>query len=252
MSAIRARENYRALAGMLRTYRNPLDGFRRYLLGGGRYPVTLVLRTPLGRCGITVWTSHDILTVNEVFCRLDYPAAAETATVVDVGSNIGVSAAYFLTRNSRVFVYAVEPVPVNVGRLRVNLRPYEGRYSLTEAAVALESGRVAFGVEPTGRYGSVGDYWEDQIEVEAVALNRLLASVVEERGRIDILKIDVEGLEEALVRGIAPELRSRIDAVYAECPGEADWLPGWTMRQYGSVARWYRAEVPRRPVADRS
>ena len=44
---------------------------------------------------------------------------------VDFGSNIGISALYFLTRNPSVQVYLFEPVPSNIERLRENLKGYE-------------------------------------------------------------------------------------------------------------------------------
>ena len=71
-------------------------------------------------------------TVNEVFCRQDYGADASIRAVVDVGSNIGISALYFLTRSPDCRAWLYEPVPRNVERLRGNLAGYEDRYALRE------------------------------------------------------------------------------------------------------------------------
>jgi FkbM family methyltransferase len=76
--------------------------------------------------------------------------------VVDVGSNIGLSALYFLTRPSRPYCFLYEPDPRNTARLRDNVARFADRWELAEAAVAARPGRVRFATEPTGRYGRVG------------------------------------------------------------------------------------------------
>ena len=103
-------QHYTALRNMLRVYRSPVDAFGRYLLGRGEYPADIVLGTPTGSLALTAYSHHDILTVNEIFCRLDYLAAAQDRVIVDFGSNIGISAAYFLASAPRSFLYLFEPL----------------------------------------------------------------------------------------------------------------------------------------------
>ncbi len=45
-------------------------------------------------------------------------APRDISVVVDFGSNIGISALYFLTRNQDIKVYLFEPVPQNILRLK--------------------------------------------------------------------------------------------------------------------------------------
>ena len=158
----------------------------------------------------------DMLTVNEVFCREDYRAGTDVRVVVDVGSNIGISALYFLTRGPEVRVHAFEPVPVNVERLRANLAGFSERLSLREVAVAERTGRVRFGVEPTGRYGGIGVATGRSIEVECVDVNSVLADVLERERTIDVLKLDTEGMEVATVAAIEPAHLRRIRMIYLE------------------------------------
>jgi len=54
-----------------------------------------------------------MLTVNEIFCREDYYCNGSVNVVVDLGSNIGLSALYFLSRNDKAKVYLFEPDPKN-------------------------------------------------------------------------------------------------------------------------------------------
>ena len=67
---------------------------------------------------MTAFSHHDLITIIECFGKLDYKAPKNLSVVIDFGSNIGISALYFLTRNEGVKVYLFEPVPRNVERLK--------------------------------------------------------------------------------------------------------------------------------------
>ncbi len=71
---IRQVPNYQALARTMTAYPRPVEGARRYFLQGGSYPCPWPIRTPAGLVSPTLYSPHDMLTVNEIFCRRDYPA----------------------------------------------------------------------------------------------------------------------------------------------------------------------------------
>ena len=224
---------------MLRLYENPGNLWRRYLLASGTYPEAVRVKTPLGTIELTAYSWHDILTINEVFCRHDYPAT-DQAVIVDFGSNIGISAAYFLTRNPGAFVYLYEPLPQNVERLKPNLKPFEGRYTVAQVAVATQQGTAEFGWEPTGRYGALGssEATRQSIQVACVDSNDVLRTVIAKHGRIDMLKLDIEGLEQEIVARIPTDLAPHIGRIYAECRFDTNPLSQThTYTQYGSIAR---------------
>jgi FkbM family methyltransferase len=203
--------NYVGVWNALRVYRRPADSLRRYILGSGAYPYVCEVRTPLGDVAVELYSPHDMLTVHEVFCRLDYRTSRTVRTVVDVGSNIGVSALYFLSRNETAFCYLVEPDP-----RKKNLSSYSRRYTLDECAVSDSAGTVRFGIEESGRYGGVGLDLSESIDVRCREINDLLADVISEAGWIDVLKVDTEGLEEQTIRVIRPELLDRVGLIYLE------------------------------------
>ncbi len=217
--------NWQAVARMTTRTPRPLDNVRRYLLARGEYPYRPQVRTPLGTVAVTLHGPDDMWTFNEVFMREDYACPPGARTVVDFGSNIGVSALYFLTRNADLRCWLFEPVPSNVARLRDNLAGYEGRYELTEAAVATSAGTVAFGIEPTGRYGGVGVETGTTIEVPSVQADAAIAAVLDQVDRIDVLKVDIEGLELDVVQSIAVEHLRRIDTIYLEWKDAASVHP---------------------------
>ena len=209
-------QQYAALVKMARVYPAAPRILKRYFLGGGSYPYTCRVRTPTGTAEATLYSHHDVWTVNEVFCREDYRAGSEVRTVVDVGSNIGISALYFLTRGDVARCYLYEPVPRNVERLRLNLRRYEHRFVLHELAVADRNGQADFTVEPTGRYGGLNATGSKRIRVGCRRISAVLDDVLDAEGSIDILKLDTEGTERATVAAIEARQLARIGTILYE------------------------------------
>ena len=209
-------EHYVALARMVRLYPAFPRVVKRYFVGGGNYPYACRVRTPTDTAAPMIYSHHDIWTVHEVFGREDYRAGSGLGVAVDVGSNIGISAVYFLTRNRTSRCYLYEPVPRNVERLRANLAGYEARYTLQEVAVAAAGGVVDFTVEPTGRYGGIGVQGAEQIRVPCRPVSEVLDEVLEREPMIDLLKIDSEGAELETVDAIPPAQLARIRTICYE------------------------------------
>jgi FkbM family methyltransferase len=220
--------NYLALLNMARLSPQRVALLRAYLTGAGRYPLHAVVRTPVGSIDVKLHSSHDVLTLNEIFFREDYRCRRDIAVVVDIGSNIGISALYFLSRNQHSRCYCFEPDPRNVAKLHENLAPFEGRYELSECAVSDVDRMVDFGIEATGRYGGIDVRAENTIRVRSLAVNDVVADILDREGKIDLIKIDTEGLEEPTVRAIEPEHLARIETILFEAPEKTGPLhPGF-------------------------
>jgi FkbM family methyltransferase len=233
--------HYVAAANMLRVYRRPLEMFARYLFGAGAYPAVVKVVSPIGDLSLAVYSPHDVLTVNEVFCRCDYRAGRTDRVFVDFGSNIGISSAYFLSRNPDGFAYLFEPLPQNIERLKENLAPFAGRYKLHEVAVGERDGDVEFGWEETGRYGGIGIRTGRYISVPCVDSNEVLARILSRHGRIDVLKIDVETRERQITERIPVDVAANIMKIYVEFPFDANPLGDThSYRRYSGVAQFFR------------
>lgn len=243
--------NWVALARMPRRYPDLLQSARRYFGAGGDYPWDCRVRTPLGVVAARLFGPHDMFTVNEVFCREDYRAGPEDRVVVDVGSNIGISALYFLTRAPDVRCHLFEPVPRNIERLRSNLHDYENRYTLEPAAVADRAGTVAFGVESTGRYGGIGVATAEAIEVRCLEINDVLERVLDDAPAIDVLKLDTEGAEAATVRAIRPDLLARVRRIYLETGDPSTVHPDGFDAHFASDTLALTNRRPQREPGDR-
>ncbi|MCR9255639.1 MAG: FkbM family methyltransferase [Alphaproteobacteria bacterium] len=217
----------------------PLEIWWRYVFGGGDYPTTYHVRTPIGRIPATVYSFDDVRTLVECFGKIDYPARADARLIVDVGSNIGLSALFFLSRNDHVHVHLFEPLPANIERLEENLRDFKDRYTLHPVAAGVEHGSADFGWEPTGRYGGLGlTDLSGTIRVEVVDLDKRLGEIIRDGGDIDVLKLDVEGMERTLLDALTPDLLAHIRAVHAETFGDAPDLPGFSRRQWGAITQF--------------
>lgn len=239
------RRHYTALIGMKKVYPRFLKTLWQYLTASGKYPSSISVRTPLGTISIQLYSHHDLLTVNEIFCRNDYFANNSIRQVVDLGSNIGISALYFLTRNKESKCILYEPNPVNIERLKLNLRGFESRYNLVQLAVSDEEGRLEFGVEPTGRYGGIGLKTAESIIVECVHINQVLKNVLADVGHIDILKIDTEGVEVRTVQAIEPKFLDSISTIYLEAsPPPPEYLHPAVFKntQYGTIRQLTKSE----------
>jgi FkbM family methyltransferase len=233
------RRHWTAAANMFHRYPHSIAVLKRYLLARGPYPTVLSVNTPQGLVPFEIYSHHDLLTINEIFCRLDYRAAPSDHVIVDFGSNIGISAAYFLTTAPQAHAYLFEPLPTNFERLRKNLQPFASRYTLAETAVGTSDGEVEFGWEPTGRYGGVGQPTGNYITVPCIDSNKILEDVIQKHGAIDVLKVDIETLEEAVTIRIPDHLRPKIKRIYVEFPFTSNPLAQThTFTQYGTVAQF--------------
>jgi len=239
--ALGERRHYHAALNMVRLYKEPAQMFRRYLTARGDYPFACQVKTPSGWLDVQLFTPHDVLTVNEIFCREDYRAEPEDKIVVDFGSNIGISAAYFLSRGPNVQAYLFEPLPANIERLQTNLARFRDRYTLEQVAVGPADGEVEFGWEETGRYGGVGAATGRTITVKSRNSTTVLEEVIARHGQIDVLKIDIEGLEDAVVTGIPQSLARHIRKIFIECAFDDSPLPDThALTQYGEIAQLLR------------
>jgi len=253
--------NYQALFRMRKVYERPLDAAGRYFLGRGTYPCTIRVRTRAGWQRIHLFNSHDAITVHEIFCRGDYECPEPPQVVVDIGSNIGISALYFLTESSSTVCELYEPDPRNIEKLRANLTGFEGRYELHECAVSSEEGILPFKREETGRYGGLQaappghgpDPAPDEragsevpgpedILVEVVHINSVIAEAVERHGDIDLLKVDTEGLELATVHAIDRALLGHVRRIVIEWFQSDVSLSGFTASSSGDTVTFVNSQ----------
>src|SRR5262245_4630510 len=136
------------------------------------------------------------------------PAAHRDMVIVDAGANIGASVVFFKQRYPDASIYAFEPVPGNFAMLRKNAGDLPGVKLFNEALgdrdgelelihSPQESNEGGWGIrqpldEATGA--------EERIAVPLFVSGKRLRDLGVER--IDILKVDTEGSESAIIAGL--------------------------------------------------
>jgi len=139
----------------------------------------------------------------------------EGMTVIDAGAHIGI---YTLLASSRVGpngrVFSFEPTPSTFALLQENVArtAYRDRVVLYQKAVSDKAGRLPFAVSKgVSRNNSL--FFDTRaagpeiIEVETVTLDQAIPT----GQRIHVVKIDVEGAEPSVIRGMSRILESNPD-----------------------------------------
>lgn len=227
------------------SYRRPFETFRRYLSKSGKYPWVIGLKTPNGNVEATLYNSHDLDTANQIFCRNDYPAHSHDSVFVDFGANIGLASLYFLNHGQNALVYAFEPSPENYPKLQENTACGGERIQLSRSAVSDFEGQATFALESSGRYGTLnGDDDMQSVTVDVVPAESVIDEVLAKHGHIDVLKVDVEGTEETILRNLRADQLRKIDRIYAEYQG--DFVPeGFRAERYGFVTHFLSSDSSR-------
>ena len=209
-------QHYVAFFRSFGVYTTPVKYLLNYLFSTGTYPAQIVLKGGFEKIVATLYSPHDLLTVNEIFCRHDYPCDGKPKRIIDIGSNIGISALYFLSRNPETKVVLYEPNPVNLEKLRKNLSGHTDRVIIHEEAVADQHGILEFGIEETGRYGGLKTQNEKKIKVNCIHIDEVLSEALKDNDRIDILKVDTEGSEIDTLNALSEKYLPKIENIYFE------------------------------------
>lgn len=144
--------------------------------------------------------------------------------VIDCGANIGISAAWFLSRYPACSVVSLEPDPDNFACLARNLKPYGDRWSGHLAALWDKSNEV---LEVHSDYRD-GREWsravrpachESQALVETLTLSDIIA--MHSGRRVSLLKIDIEGAELNIFQSSVDGWIDKVDRILIELHDEA-------------------------------
>ena len=159
----------------------------------------------LRESGVAIAVRHhtgDVLVLDEIFSQREYepPPEVERALaalpaaprVVDLGANIGLFGAWVLGRFPGATIVAVEADPANAAVHRDTIRAngLEARWRLLEAFASTASGVTRFAAGEHATSHAADD--DDALEVPAI-------DVMPELVEADLVKIDVEGAEWALL-----------------------------------------------------
>ena len=135
---------------------------------------------------------YDVL-VNELYGR--FIPGGPISRVLDLGANIGLASVFFLSRFPGCRVVAVEPDPQNAAVCRRNLEPFSDRAMLVQGAVWAEGARLSLLSQHAGTWASSVDV-DPEGQIEGHTIASLIGML---GGTADIVKIDIEGAEQAIL-----------------------------------------------------
>ena len=169
----------------------------------------------------------DIQSFREVWIEESYllPFPLTPNTLVDLGANIGLTSVWLAKRYHCQRLIAVEASPENARLARLNLAQNGITAEVISAAVGPHDGTVRFNLHRDSNLGSVDP---TGTEVPMISMSTLLEKYLPGRV-VDLLKMDIEGGEQALLDGDLGWLRS-VHSIIAEFHPLAVDYPGLTSR----------------------
>lgn len=186
-------------------------------------PTTVRVRTPIGHIKLKLRNFESLKTLFSIFCRQDYLVSGRTPFLfLDVGANIGLASAYFLSRNADNVVHCFEPDLANLAYLRENLAAFGGRATISDHAVHVSSGATVLYRSPDGKHSSL--HHTERALLPQQTVTRTFADILAEialLGLPTIIKLDVEGTEGDLVQSVKFEDYPFIQRMIIEGTGHA-------------------------------
>ena len=173
----------------------------------------------------------------------------ESDICVDVGANVGFYTLCLAKRASRGRVHSFEPVPLNFHVLALNVLANRlTNVVINDCAVGDANAEVDFCIAQDGAFSSLIDTGRKTV-IETTKISMVtLDSYCSEHNlpRIDILKVDVEGAEPAVLRGAEgllahPERRPRLVMLELYEPMLRQF--GHTIAEVAALMRKYEYEA---------
>lgn len=241
-------DNYIGLIRFFKVHKSPFKSIFNEIFSWGNYPKILYFNSPLGETKVNLYSADDFSTFNLVFCRQDYLFNKGNKIILDIGSNIGLSAIYWLTRNKDTLIHCYEPSSKNFEKLKENLKEFNGRFSLYKNAVSSKTFSSYLNLEKNGIYNSINETNKNQIyyereKCEVVSINSCIEKIIKEYGKIDIIKIDNEGEELKTVASIDKKFWSYIKCINVDGVSVREYVPKiFSLSKLGSAQRYYKNE----------
>jgi len=164
--------------------------------------------------GVEEWEYETI----EVFCRLSKHARK----VLDIGANTGIYSLIACAAHHETTVMAFEPVPRIYEQLQRSIlrNNFQDRCSTMNAAVSDSEGEAQFHVPNHGIPTVSSLHLEGFRGIEGTLITVPLVTIdglLKEDEPVDLVKIDVEGFEDHVLRGMLRTIQNHQPAIILEC-----------------------------------
>jgi len=196
--------------------------------------------------GRTIYFQREFEPQESAFLREN---VRESDICIDVGANVGFYTLCLAKRASRGGIHSFEPVPLNYHVLALNVLANRlTNVVINDCAVGDANGEVDFCIAQDGAFSSLIDTGRKTV-IETTKISMVtLDSYCSEHNlpRIDILKVDVEGAEPAVLRGAEglladPQRRPRLVMLELYEPMLRQF--GHTIAEVAALMRTYKYEA---------
>ena len=241
-------ENYVAIIRFFKVHKSPFKSIFNEIFSSGKYPRILSFNSPLGESKVNLYSYNDFSTFNLIFCRQDYLYGDNHKIILDIGSNIGLSSIYWLTRSKDTVVHCYEPSTENYEKLKKNLKNFDGRFYTFKKAVSSRNFTSYLNLEKSGVYNSISNLNRNQNyfkkeKCEVVSINSCIDKVLKQYGKIDLIKIDNEGEESKTIESIDGKYWKYIKCLNVDGESVRKYVPrNFRLTKLGSAQRYFKYE----------
>lgn len=170
----------------------------------------------------------DLAALHEIFVKKEYAYSYEESlgkkpdVIVDLGANIGDSSVYYAVLFPEAKIFAVEPNPAVFDKLKANTSQFSN-INVRQCAISNSTGKVTFYVGESHLGSSIKKRAQNtnELEVDMFSLTDFL--VTESISAVDILKFDIEGGEEMLLKDAA--MKEKVKLFIGEMHDDLTTLP---------------------------
>lgn len=172
--------------------------------------------------GVGMFTIAEFFSAQSTIIPADLPPL-QPKVIYDLGANIGIASLFFSSLYPAATVYGFEPVPENLAVCALNYQNLPNSSQLFPWAVGAQSGTAVFDCQNDSRGGRLESSPHDpkltttgKMAVEVYSIGDLILK----KGLRppDFLKIDVEGAELDVLKGLEEHYRS-VKWIYIETHG---------------------------------
>jgi len=169
---------------------------------------------------IPIYTFSDFFHFLEIFVLRTYDMNLQKAPkrILDIGANVGMYSLRCIKLYPESQILAFEPVASNFQRLRENMAGKGKRGCLRNQGVSNKSGSAEIHLHPvnSGAHSLFALSDAKGAQKETIQLVNINDIVTEINAPIDVMKLDCEGAEEAIIMGLSKQNAARIGAMVIE------------------------------------